>query len=706
MTTVFQPVEGAPIARTNMLHVEDPIEGVVRGLMGYNKSLGSVCYGILICRKNPGEGKEQYFQRFDREIKQCIRQKLGLDNQTEVKYSRGRISQGKAIFFYIGSKQTDMVSLHRDLEDNDISQKRAAQVLLSLLIKLDYLDEAAEIYEIQPALLNDDMFVGAFVRENKPDGNVILEALRYELYYSDFDEISLSLHREVFSCSLIDTFLAEGDNGAIVFRSKKNAYRVNESLNATKESERVYMGLTLKSREDEDKKLLSRYDNSINFHQTDIQNKIINILEEAGISYKPVFFCADHICEEFVNPDCTYSDELVVIDGLSCYESEEIKATFHDHLITEFSAASIVPLLEAPVIVDSQNASKNYLVVNQLKRLKGSSIFQLVDGKEVTSFSKAVSKKAKQPELQFDYYTEAKLDRLFRDSASVMQGIDVFRVSKKVKATDGESSTSKVVLKKLNENIIKKVRNELWLKESVFRNKVVEGFSLPESNLELFYVRRFNQGNKYKTYISVVDVITGKSGVKINSHQRYDELTAGRFNLKYDFLEPVKAPWADSIFEGLRDGHFFVHDKSSGQILNSYHSARVPNIIGNAVFDNVERSRSSEGISRTNKTNETPLPYYLTYSSKKVRYRTFIQDCGVEGARYFVAKQQPAQETMDKQSLTRNIHVFDNEGNKVPPLEQPITEIFFSSLTFDLLNNSESSKKSVLQKIAELYIEN
>nr|WP_320135557.1 hypothetical protein [uncultured Amphritea sp.] len=707
MKSVFKPVVGAPVARTNMLSVHDSIDDVIHRLMEIDRPLGKVCYGILVCQRESGEGNEQYFRRFDRAIKQYIRTELGLDSKTEVKYSRGRITQSKAIFFYLGNKSTNTNSLPVELEENSISIQKAVQVLLSLLIKLDYLEEAAEIYDIQPALYNDEMFVGAFIRDTKPDGNVIIEALSYEIYYSDYDEISLSLHREVFDCSLVDTFVAEGDHGAIVFRTKKSMLRVNERLNATKESQRVYMGLTLKAREGEEKKLLSRYDNSINFHQTDIQNKIVSILTEVSVSHQPIVFCADHICEEFVISDQSYSDELVIIDCLNCYDSDEIKNSFHDHLLTVFNASSVIPLQDAPSIAAIEKSDKNYLVVNQLNRSKGTSIRLQSEGKELKSFSKALAKKSSQSDVELDYYTEAKLERLSQEIPCVMQGIDVFKVSKKVKSSGGDTADSSLELKKLNKNIIKKVRNEICLKESVFRKHHVTGFSLPEAQLELFYVRRFNLGHgRYRTYISVVDVTTSGSGVKINSHKRYDNQTARRFSFEYEFLQPMTVPWADSIFEGLRDNHFFIHDKDTGKLLNAYHSSRVPNIIGNTVFDNVERSRSAEGISRTNKTEETPLPYYLTYSSKGTRYRTFIQDCGIDGVRYFVAKQQPAQETMDKQSLTRNVLVFDGDGNKIAPLEQVITEVFFSSLTFDLLNNSESSKKSILQKITELYVEN
>lgn len=706
MESIFKTVEGAPVARTNMLSVIGSIDSVIDRLMLIDRPLGRVCYGIMVCQKEPGERTEQYYRRFDRAIKQYIRIELGLKPSDEVKYSRGRISKSKAIFFYLGTKPSKTEDLLAELEEDSIPVQKAAQVLLSLLIKLDYLEEAAEIYDIQPALYNHEMYVGAFIRDTKPDGNVIIEALSYEIYYSDFDEISLSLHREVFDCSLIDTFVAEGDPGAIVFRSKKSKYRVNETLNSTKESQRVYMGLTLKSREDEEKKLLSRYDNSVNFHQTDIQNKIISILSGAGIGHEPIVFCADHVCEEFVNPEESSRDELVIIDGLSCYETVEIKDAFHDHLLTEFSASSVISLEDAPSIETIGKNDKNYLVVNQLKRSKGTSIRTQEEGKELKSFSKAIAKQASQPSIEFDFYTQAKLERLSKELPCVMQGIDVFKVSKKVKPSEVDIATPSLALKKLNKNVVKKVRNEIWLKEAVFRKKQVSGFSLPNANLELFYVRRFNLGRRYRTYVSVVDVTTGELGVKINSHKRYDDQAAGRFSFEYDFLQPVTMHWANSIFEGLRDNHFFIHDKDTGQILNSYHSARVPNVIGNTVFDNVERSRSSDGISRTNKVEETPLPYYLTYSSKGTRYRTFIQDCGTEGARYFVTKQQPAQETMDKQSLTRNVLVFDREGNKLGSLEQPVTAVFFKSLTFDLLNNSESSKKSILQKIAELYVEN
>ena len=87
-------------------------------------------------------------------------------------------------------------------------------------------------------------------------------------------------------------------------------------------------------------------------------------------------------------------------------------------------------------------------------------------------------------------------------------------------------------------------------------------------------------------------------------------------------------------------------------------------------------------------------------------HNVFLENCGQEGIRYFVSKAENPPQKLAKQNLIYNILIFNDDGTKIPPLHKKMTEIFFKSFTYDILNNNEVAKKSILQKIAELYIEN
>ncbi len=83
-----------------------------------------------------------------------------------------------------------------------------------------------------------------------------------------------------------------------------------------------------------------------------------------------------------------------------------------------------------------------------------------------------------------------------------------------------------------------------------------------------------------------------------------------------------------------------------------------------------------------------------------------MEDGGQEGLRYFISKKSETNSKITKQNKMQNILVFNDDGDKVHPLKEELTTLFLQSFTFDILNNNEVSKKSMFQKVAELYIEN
>jgi hypothetical protein len=90
----------------------------------------------------------------------------------------------------------------------------------------------------------------------------------------------------------------------------------------------------------------------------------------------------------------------------------------------------------------------------------------------------------------------------------------------------------------------------------------------------------------------------------------------------------------------------------------------------------------------------------------KQLHHVFLEDCGQEGVRCFVSKAGQPDTSIEKQNRIQNILVFNEDGSKAFPLKEELTRLFLQSFTFDILNNNEVSKKSILQKVAELYIEN
>ena len=161
-----------------------------------------------------------------------------------------------------------------------------------------------------------------------------------------------------------------------------------------------------------------------------------------------------------------------------------------------------------------------------------------------------------------------------------------------------------------------------------------------------------------------------------------------------------------SSFEALYNNSFMMCDLVTGCWLNVYSSNRVPQIIGNAAFDNIEVHFTSQNVRRFTKAEKNPLPYYLTPVSKKQQHFVFLQDIGVEGIRFFVSKALPANSAIDKQNRIYNVLVYGPDGERQMAFGHPLVEAFFASFTFDLLILRESAKTSILEKVIDLYLEN
>ena len=54
-----------------------------------------------------------------------------------------------------------------------------------------------------------------------------------------------------------------------------------------------------------------------------------------------------------------------------------------------------------------------------------------------------------------------------------------------------------------------------------------------------------------------------------------------------------------------------------------------------------------------------------------------------------------------RQNLIYNLLVFDNSGQLLRAIDQPVTSTFFKSMTFNVLRVGENSKMSLLQKNCE-----
>ena len=331
---LVKPFEGVA-ARTNMFKVIDEPEQLISKLITGNDSIGMVTYSCKEVFRQKRETTEDYYRRVDSEVKAAIRAQLGLKASEPVKYDRLIIKSQTVMFFFIAGHSCSNEQLLEDAKRYGFELEKVIGTILSLRLKLVHLNDAASNYNIAPTLYNSDLYVGAmetqkFFKDGDSgtmesqkffkDGDSLVEVLRMKLYFSKQNEIALSLHKKAFKCSLEKTFIAETEDSSLLFHQGSKTFKIKETLDAVRYAERPYMMYSLSEKQKDNPKNANKgYENCTNYHLTVFLNKLITVLSDAGVAFKPIQFKAGYIIDKFIESNDEYCNDLIIIDAFSCY---------------------------------------------------------------------------------------------------------------------------------------------------------------------------------------------------------------------------------------------------------------------------------------------------------------------------------------------------------------------------------------------------
>ncbi|MBB2884959.1 MULTISPECIES: hypothetical protein [Pseudomonas] len=678
-------------ARTNMLKLPGDLSGIIDRLSVLEEGHGHIQAAVVEVTRQFGEEPEVYYPRVDATIKDFIRKMLGVPASTQVHYSKFSGKKGIFGFLYLSIHAPAPGHVRQVITEHSLNPSYAIQALLDLKLKLSYLSDVHKHYEIAPVEYNANLYLGLVFSRTAKNGNDVFEALEYDLFFSKEQELVVNLRRAVMECAASADSVSRPvtDSGMLMFDWSGKRYQRVRSLNATTNTDRNYMAFATSNPE---AKALDLYHNSINYHQTDCLNRIERLLIRAGIEFSPLVYEATHQVRAFLEGLTSMSNPLWLLDtaqaGNEAWESTI--ATLAD----QFGACKVLSGEGLPLPTELAVGNTNYLVVSAKvktagKSKNGSSIFQ-PKGEEMeayNSFWQALRDSQRTPGAQFDYYTSVKLHRFKTSVDTICQGIDVD------------------LKKKPSASAIEKCLQELALKESIFRDKsvTISGATLPDHALQLVSCRRDWNEN---VYIQVLDVTVSGETIKIERSRRFDDTCKGEFNYEYKQLGAVFGKEDAKAFDVLWNKAFLIRDMRSNTWLNAYNTIRVPSIIGNTLFDNQERQDDGTSPSRQVRAEVASLPYYITPTKQNQRHSVFIQDNGLEGALYFVASNKATNGTIAKQSLLYNVVITDEVGTRIPVLNNPLGELFFSSFTYDIVRLREAAKSSIFQKIVEVCLHN
>lgn len=670
-----------PVAKTNILDIQGDLITNINQLLGVSDDEVNVTYNMRRFKRESKESNETLWKRIHREIKQLIRKELGLPDNQSVYYEISHVSDSghyKVYFFYIAPKKENIISID-ELTKESVSKDKIFQALIGLHLKRAFIAQVQEYYEFEPEYFNSKLYLGAELKsQSDKEGKVKVDALYPEIYFSNQNELIVTIHRKSFKSISEAKIVAEVDDNTLVFRNSKGTFKVTEDIDARKYSKKMFMTFD------------EGYRYCINHAQNSVMSLLKQILSTHEISYKERTYQANYALDNFLKTEKKIKKPLVVIDNLGdCYTTEERK-NLYEQLENEYPSSEFAVSSQFESL-DNFTEEKSYLVLNRSHSRNGSSV--MVGDVKYNTFWDAYRLYKPDEENNLDYYSKIKFDRFESNRPVVLQGLNVERLTKE--SMDKETGKKYESYKPISKHKLNRIQTELWLKEGVIINRQLTDITLPKSNLTLIYVRKPKSNNKRLSFFgSVVDVELTGSELNIQSQQIFK--TEQRLFHHCPYLKNRK----------LYNDAFYIFDKDGQVFLSAYHSSRVPEIIGNIQVDNIATAEANnDKLRRLTAINECPLPYYLLKKERKQYHHIYLQELEND-LLCFVSRLNSVQQKIEKQNLIYNILTFDTEGNLLKALDQRVTEIYLKSFTEDILRVNEVSKSSLLEKVARLYIEN
>lgn len=310
-----------------------------------------------------------------------------------------------------------------------------------------------------------------------------------------------------------------------------------------------------------------------------------------------------------------------------------------------------------------------------------------------------------------DPYTWVKYASLYQRKGSyrVIQGLDCL-------AVDGSVLIPDVPSKKLP--AIRRCAVELAVK-SHFANGVVPIEDGPVSGeFTLLHTDRVklqlgSLRGELLSMASVVKVRVDSGAISIISQGFYPDMgpkEIGELSEKYPCLN-----------RKIRSDTFYVIDESSGVFLQRYSGAIIPKIILNSRYQNIDSALEAMelggGVSTNGSYSRSAdwalVPFYIApgkEAGRQWRDTSYVEDHGLF-LRYFVPSLLPADVAMGFSNLN-DLMVFrldrpTTDGRGFVPLDnglldESVVKLYLSTLTSGVMRLGETSKASLLEKIARL----
>lgn len=739
----LQTLTDSPVARTNLIHLaETPLATICR-LLAPVSNLYAINFAVQKFPKKHKEKSREHYVRIHREVKNRLRQLLGLDAKEDVKYELHRLGNGQYVYFYLSPAAADNTPAHlslptrieqlcQQLMAEEHSLSRLIQGLFSLHLKMVLLEQASDRFSISPVYFNAVMYLNA--RLSKPvsekSGTGVMEAFELEVFASDHSELAFILHKRKFLVEPADELYLALDDEKVWFNTDSGRVSARRKLDARDSSLDFFQER-------------SGYGECQAYTYNVVMNTVLDRLSELEIPHTQLPFQATHVVNQFLTGlDQTLANTVLVVNnGVNfsaaqhTYFFEALSRQLPDHKLWSLESLE----LAARTHCTDLPTNTSILLLNPVENDASNSIRQLDDeSAEYSDFFDALDADRKQPGLRWDTYTQLKLTRLKgwlnnKPLPVVLQGmnidrkiLDALEFVQEQKTTNPEQyhadlakprSRLKSAVTLINSKI-RRTKTELWFKESLLSLRYLPVPNLTTGHYTAYSVRKRKNGTCLLGHVALEvkeDMLTvTESGV-----------TEG--DLDWLAVEHPVLARLDKLF----NNGFYLYDHTTDALLTSYNSIRVPRLIGPAQFNVVdlyayqeqEKALAEQNggdftgytITRSAKADSNVLPYLispgrsihdpLTKSQKMKHHHTYLQPHN-HGLYVLISDAQPTNQSMARTNLVENLLIWNAQGESQKVFTHPLTATYLNSFTLDMLKSGESSKSSIFAKLARLMVEN
>jgi hypothetical protein len=508
----------------------------------------------------------------------------------------------------------------------------------------------------------------------------IHDLLKIDTYLSKEIEFNISLIKQVYF-----TPKNEVPSGSSVLKDEPLLFIGSSPKSSSKKwdarkSQRNFMAFDAPANTTRElvKNPFNLFSNSIAYYTTYIQDCLLEILELLDIPVKQKHFLATHRIDVDNNVKLEGIQDLIVIDARTKNDTKQ------DEAITEFIQEHNFDIVKGVAFTSLEKLikDKNYLIINDAA-IDGSSIRD-TRGNSYNSFISAYLSSKKIPAPTFDFYTSLKVYNFDLTEKLITQGLD------------GPTKLK-------SKNTVERLFNELSIKKLCFKDK----HCLFETNADgEYHLISVCRNSDYITFVALTKVSIKNNALTIKQQSvisSKDFVQKINFNNEYASLKHLIPGAPSDILSKLYNDSFIIYNAETKDSLVSYHSRRVPNVIGNAEINTINLWHSREQGEATPFTqsalpNKCILPYY---ASRSKDFNTiFISDNNLY-VDYFVTPHQPINSTVNKRNLSKRILVINSVGEEIPVLSNPLSTLYFDSHCSGLIKNKAVAYKTLLQKIAE-----